>query len=32
MLQKERQKGQEDEKGDVRTYILTFRKREDIGI
>jgi len=32
MLLKERQKGQEDEKGDMRTYIPTFRKRQDIGI
>jgi hypothetical protein len=34
MLLKERQKGQEDEKGDMRTYVYipTLRKREDIGI
>jgi hypothetical protein len=32
MLLKERQEGQEDKEGDVRTYWTTFRKREDIGI
>jgi len=32
MLLKERQKGQEDEGGDVRTYWTIFRKREDTGI
>jgi len=32
MLLKERQKRQEDKKGDVCTYWTTFRKREDTGI